>query len=229
MSKFTALRQFWDTLDSTTPPPLQEGKPKDVSEKGDGAKDPPEKVAYDKERAAVEGLHKALLAHKQAAHVKDLTDKAKTALDAAASEAAKPDWPAAMGKLGDAKKHCEEGKGFADKYADYLTKHAEANLALTAAKSGGWIKVTDHEKALKDAENLAKPPDRKYADAKAKLQTIIDGLGPTFKTSLVDNLKTELTTLKGMPGKDYIATEIAEIEKLVAEQETLLAAKEWRK
>ncbi|MCI0681071.1 MAG: hypothetical protein L0Y71_03120 [Gemmataceae bacterium] len=187
-----------------------------------------ERILYNKERAAVAKLRSDLGKHKQAAHVSDKTGQADAALSAAATHAATPDWPKAMAELASAKKACEDGKGFADKFADFLVKRAEANLVLTAAQTSGWTVPPALSGALGTADSKAAPPGRNYASAKTDLDTIINGLAPFFKKFYVDDVKPKITTLKALPGAKFITAEISAIDKLMSQQETGITAKQWR-
>src|SRR5262249_12484668 len=134
-----------------------------------------------------------------------------------------------------ARKACNDGKGFADKFADFLTKRAETNLMLTAGKNswnptGGADKFLDPLSALlTSADTKAAPPTRNYAGAKTDLNGIITQRAPRFKSWDVDVVKADIKALKALPEAKFIAPEIAEIDKLMAEQEPGIAAKQWRK
>lgn len=190
-----------------------------------------EQTAYDTERAEVIKLRNALGAHKQAAHVADKTSQADIALAAAGNEAAKPDWPKAMAQLAKARKACEDGKKFADGFADFLVKRAEANLLLTSAHTGAHFKAGDLnglDTQLANADAKAAPGVRNYAGAKGHCDAIVNGLVPIFKQWYVDGLKPQVTTLKGKPAAKFVTAEIAAIDAEVAKQEARLAAKDWR-
>jgi hypothetical protein len=235
MAKTSALRSFFQSLAQPAAgaaagaaqpgPSPQDG----AAAAGAKAGASPEKDKYDKERAAVTKLRTDLGNHKQAAHVTDMTAKADTALAKADTEAKKPDWPKAMAELATARKACEDGKGFADKFADFQTKRAEANQVLTAAQTSGWTGIDKEQALLSSADAKAAPPTRNYAGAKADLDKIISGLAPNFKKFYIDHVKPQIKELKALPEAKFIAPEIAEIDKMMAEQEIHIAAKQWRK
>ena len=188
-----------------------------------------EQTAYDTERAAVIQLRNALGAHKQALHAADKTGAADVALAAAGNEAAKKAWPKAMAQLAVARKACEDGKKFADGFADFLVKRAEANLVLTSAHTGEHFKdLSTFDKHLADADKKAKPAVRDFTGAKGHCTSIVNGLVPTFKQWYVDGIKPEIATLKAKPANKLIAAEIAALEAEVAKQASRLAAKDWR-
>lgn len=214
---------------ATVEPGVGPGPGPGVQAGGAQAGTSPEKVIYDRERDAVAKLRADLGKHKQAAHVSDKTTRADAALAAAATHAGKPDWPKAMAELASAKKACEEGKGFADGYADYLTKRAEANLVLTAAQTSGWTGINALPAQLTAADTKAAPPTRNYAGAKTDLDTkIIAALAPFFKKFYVDDVKPNITALKALAGAKFITAEIAEIDRLMLAQQTGITGKEWR-
>lgn len=188
----------------------------------------PEKVAYDKERAAVVKLRSDLGKHKQAAHVSDKTGQADAALTAAENHAKTPDWPKAMAELTSARTACADGKTFADGFADFLTKRAETNLVLTAAQTSGWTGLAAFPPLLASADTKAAVAARNYAGAKADCDSIITGLAPFFKKFYVDDVKPKITALKALPGAKFITAETAAIDKLMAQQETGITAKQWR-
>ena len=188
-----------------------------------------EQTAYDTERAAVIKLRDALGAHKQAAHVADKTGAADTALAAAGNEAAKPDWPKAMAQLATARKACEDGKKFAEGFADFLVKRAEANLVLTSAQTGAHFKdLSAFVTHLTEADKKAAPGVRNYAGAKVHCTSIVNGLVPTFKRWYVDDVKPQIATLKAKPAAKLITADIAALDAELAKQESRLAAKDWR-
>ena len=151
---------------------------------GDKAAVPPEKLAYDKELAAVAKLRADLGKHAQADHVKDKTDHADAAIAAAATHAATPDWPAAMAELASAKTALVDGKSFADKFADFLGKRAEANLLLTAAQTSGWALNAWVPALLVSADGKAAPGTRDYPGAKLDCQKMVDALAPRLQEAL---------------------------------------------
>jgi len=204
--------------------------PGDASASAVGAKpgSSPEQVAYDKERAAVAKLRADLGKHKQAAHVADKTGQADAALAAAATHAATPDWPKAMAELASAKTACEDGKRFADGFADFLVKRAEANLVLTAALTSGWTGIAALPAKLTGADTKAAPATRNYAGAKTDCDSIITGLAPFFKKFYVDDVKPKIAALKTLAAAKFIASEIAAIDALMSKQETGITAKQWR-
>lgn len=220
------------TSTGTSPPPVVQPQAGSGAQPqgGTGTKPgtSPQQVAYDQERAAVVALRSALGAHKQAAHVTDKTGQADTALTNAASEAAKPDWPKAMAQLATARKACEDGKTFADGFADYRVKRAEANLVFTAAQTSGWTGINHHAVTLTNADTKAAAPTRNYGGAKTDCDGIISGLAPFFKKFYVDDIKPKIATLKTAAGNAFIKDEIAAIDTLMARQEAGIAAKEWR-
>jgi hypothetical protein len=166
----------------------------------------PEKVAYDKERVAVSKLRTDLGKHKQAAHAADKTGQADAALAAAATHAATPDWPRAMAELASARTACEDGKRFADGFADFLAKRAEANLVLTAAQTSGWTNLGGYPPLLVSADTKAAPATRNYVGAKADCDGIINGLAPFFKQFYVTNVKPQIAALKALPAARFIAS-----------------------
>lgn len=188
----------------------------------------PESVAYEKERVAVTKLRTDLGKHKQAGHVADKTALADAALAQAATHAATPDWPRAMAELASARTACADGKTFADGFADYLVHRAPANLLLTAATTSGWTFPPAALAILPSADAKAAPPTRNYAGAKADVDGLANGIAPYFKTFYIDNIKPQIATLKALPGAPFISAEIAEIDKLMSQQETLFTGKQWR-
>ncbi|MGZ5268627.1 MAG: hypothetical protein ACXWCC_17740, partial [Caldimonas sp.] len=188
----------------------------------------PEMVLYAKERLAVTRLRGDLGKHKQAAHVADKTGQADLALAAAATHAATPDWPKAMAELASARTACEDGKRFADAFADFLTKRAEANLVLSAAQTSGWTGLAGFPPLLASADTKAAPAVRNYAAAKTDLDAIVNGLAPFFKTFYVDNVKPKIAALKTLATAKFIAPEITALDKLMSQQETGITAKQWR-
>lgn len=225
------------TATATSTPPVASGEPPPTKAPPvSGAAGPtaakpgasPQQTAYDTERAEVIKLRDALGAHKQAAHVADKTGQADTALAAAGNEAAKPDWPKAMAELAKARKACDDGKKFADGFADFLVKRAEANVLLTAAQTSGFTNLTTLEGHLTSADTAAAPAVRNYAGAKVHCTAIVNGLAPLFKQWYVDDVKPEIATLKAKPAAKFIATDIAAIDAEFAKQEARIAAKDWR-
>jgi hypothetical protein len=211
------------------PGPIDPGG--DASRAGETGEKPgmtAEKIKFDKERADVGKLRTELGKHQQAAHVSDKTGQADAALTAADSDAAKPDWKKAMAELASAKKACEDGTGFADKFASFLIKKAEANLVLTAATTSGWKFDASIPAALTSADTKAAPPTRNYAGAAKDLDSIITGLAPSFKKFYVDDVKPKIEALKKLPGAKFITDEIAELGKLMSQQEAGITAKQWR-
>ena len=188
----------------------------------------PEMVAYAKERLAITRLRTDLGKHKQVAHVADKTGIADAALAAAATHAATPDWPKAMAELASARTACEQGKTFADGYADYLVHRAAANLLLVSATNTGWTFPAGNFTIIPAADVKAAPPTRNYAGAKTDVDQLASVISPSFKTFYIDNIKPQIATLKGLPGAAFIAAELAELDKLMAQQETLYTAKQWR-
>ena len=210
------------------PAPVVAGDEAEPAKAGDKAAVPPEKAAYDKELAAVTKLRTDLGKHKQAGHVKDKTDHADAAIAQAATHAATPDWPAAMTELASAKTALVDGKGFADKFADFLVKRAEANLLFTAAQTSGWTLPGWMTTQLATADGNAGPPTRDYVTAKADCQKLIDGLGPVFKKSYVDDVKPKIAALKTLPAAKFIKAETDELDKLLLQQQAAITAKQWR-
>ncbi len=188
----------------------------------------PEMVAYAKERLAVTRLRTDVGKHKQAAHVADKTIIADAALAAAATHAATPDWPKAMAELASARTACEDGKRFADGYADYLVHRAAANLLMVSATNSGWTFPAVNFTIIPAADLKAAPPTRNYAGAKTDVDSLASVISPSFKTFYIDNIKPQIATLKALPGAPFIATELAELDKLMAQQATLYTAKQWR-
>jgi hypothetical protein len=195
---------------------------------GDSPAVPPEKLAFDKEQAAVAKLRADLGKHKQADHVKDMTDQADAAIAAAVVQAAKPDWPLAMTQLASAKKACVDGKGFADKFADFAVKRAEANLLLTAAQTSGWALNAWVPALLVTADGKAAPATRDYPGAKADCQKMLDALAPAFKKRYVDDVKPTIAALKTLPAAKFIKAETDELDKMMLQQQAGITAKQWR-
>ncbi len=188
----------------------------------------PEMVAYAKERLAITRLRTDLGKHKQVVHVADKTVIADAALAAAATHASTPDWPKAMAELASARTACEDGKRFADGFADYLVHRAAANVLLVSATNSGWTFPAVNFTIIPNADLKAAPPARNYAGAKADVDSLAAVISPSFKTFYIDNVKPQVATLKGLPGAPFIAAELAEIDKLVSQQETLYTARQWR-
>ena len=207
---------------------VAKGDEAEPAKAGDKPAVPPEKAAYDKELAAVTKLRTDLGKHKQAGHVKDKTDHADAAIAQAATHAATPDWPAAMTELASAKTALVDGKGFADKFADFLVKRAEANLVFTAAQTSGWTLPGWMTTQLATADGNAGPPTRDYVTAKADCQKLIDGLAPVFKKSYVDDVKPKIVALKTLPAAKFIKAETDELDKLLLQQQAAITAKQWR-
>lgn len=191
----------------------------------------PQQAAYNTERAAVQTLLTALLGHKQATHVVGETGNATAALTAAAGHAAAPDWPSAMAELQKARQACVDGKGFADSYAAYLVKSVEAKRVLTAALASGWTfnNLAAVNAVLPAADIKAAAPTRNYAAASADADGLITGLLPAFKKAYLDDVVPKVAALKALPGVKFVASEVAQVDKLMAEQATLVAARNVRK
>ena len=188
----------------------------------------PEMVAYAKERLAITRLRSELGKHKQVVHVADKTVIADAALAAAATHATTPDWPKAMAELASARTACEDGKRFADGFADYLVHRAAANVLLVSATNSGWTFPAVNFTIIPAADVKAAPPTRNYAGAKADVDSLVTVISPSFKSFYVDNVKPQVATLKALPAAGFIAGELAEIDKLVSQQETLYTARQWR-
>jgi hypothetical protein len=190
-----------------------------------------EQILYDKELAAVKKLRTALGRHKQVAHVSDKTDIADRAVIAADNHAktSPPDWTRAMAELASAKRACEEAKPLADAFADFMVKRAEANLVLTAAKASGWDGLAPSEALLTSADDKASPAKRQYPQAKTDLDGILTGLAPKFKARYVTNVWPKVNALETLgSGSKLIAPEIAELKKMMLQQETGITGKQWR-
>jgi len=208
--------------------PVAAGDEAAPAKAGDKALVSPEQAAYDKELAAVTRLRADLGKHKQAGHAKDKTDHADAAILAAATHATTPDWPAAMTELASAKTACVDGKGFADKFADFLVKRAEANLLLTAAQTSGWNLPAWVPALLVTADGKAAPGTRDYPGAKADCQKLVDAVGAAFKKTYVDDVKPTIAALKTLPAAKFIKTETDELDKLLLQQQAAITAKQWR-
>lgn len=133
-----------------------------------------------------------------------------------------------MTHLATAKTACTDGKGFADKFADFLVKRAEANLVLNAAQVSGWTIPPATSGMLASADTKAAPATRNYVGAKADCDALITGLAPSFKKFYVDNVKPKIAALKAMPAAAFIKAETDELDKLMLQQEAHIAAKQWR-
>jgi hypothetical protein len=200
--------------------------------KGKGGDKPvvsPQKSAYDAERAIVVKLRSDLGKHKQAAHVADKTTQADAALAAAATHATTgTEWPAAMTELASAKTACTDGKGFADKFADFLVKRAEANLLLTAAQTSGWTFNAWVPALLASADTKAAPATRSYVAAKGDCDKLINAVTPAFKKAYVDDVKPKVAALKTLPAAKFIKAETDELDKMLLQQSAGITVKQWR-
>ena len=194
----------------------------------------PQEEAYDKELAELLKLLGALRMHPHMAHV-------EAELIAATSDRAKADtafkkknYADAMKSLAKAKDLAVKAKVFADGYAAYAKKRAEAQFLTNAFKdvyTEGDNKTTldDHNKAIADADKLAKPPTRNYAGATTKVEAVSEDLKDTVNQWYVTNLDEKIQDLKTGATSAFLAAQIKDIE---AEDKTLkayIAAKEWRK
>ena len=188
----------------------------------------PEMVLYAKERLAITRLRTDLGRHKQATHVLDKTVLADNHLAAAATHASTPDWPKAMAELASARTACEDGKRFADDFADVLVKRAETSAVLWTAVNSGWTLDAWMSATFAAADAKAAPGVRNYVGAKTDFDTIINSQTPRFKKYYIDDVNVTVTALKALKGAPFIVTEIAAIDALMAQQNTSLTAKAWR-
>jgi hypothetical protein len=217
---------------------------------GDGEPVSKEQAEYEKELVEVKKLRTALGKHAQAGHVDDKLKQADDHLKAAAEHASTPnvvastvggwlnklgagiktqaDWPKAMAELASAKRACEQGKEFADAFADYMAKRTEAAQVLTAAKASGWKLDAKYDNWLKSAAQKADPKQRKYDKAKEDVQKVFDELAPLFKQWYVDDVKPQIQKLGTLTGAPFIQKEIGELNELMRKEEEGIAAKQWR-
>lgn len=199
----------------------------DDADEGDTAPAPGKPVGdYERARDEVRKLLEALKKHRQKAHVAGEIGTATTRLASAASLAAKGEKAKATAEVEAARRACVAGKGFADKYAAYMARRAEAVSALNAADVGG---MAADASGLAAADAKAALPARDYAGATAAVQAIVATHAAKFKPKFVDKAAPKIAALKAHKAAAFVATEIARIEALQKQVVDALAAKAWRK
>jgi hypothetical protein len=188
----------------------------------------PEEIKYEAERKAVQALADALRGHKQAARIGSVLNQITVKLANAAGQAVKKDWPKAMQDLAAARTLCGTGKTRADNWQTYSDKRAiaaDAGSALRgiddamAANVAGWVTTAD---------NLMKASPQKYAEALAELKGIDDRMRPEFR-DYASGIKSALADVLalGAEVQTFLAKEIADGRKIVADLDTALAASNW--
>lgn len=211
------------------PPPKQA----DPSPGGDGASTaaPPQKAPasdYEAKRDAARQLLDALKKHKQKAHVAAEIATATAHLAAAKSHADKKDTAKALASVEEARKTCVAAKGFADKYAAYMAKRADAMLALNSAKLSGW-NLPAADAKVTAADTKAGPPGRNYAGATTDVDAVVADIAKDFKDYYVDGVTAKIAALKAHKAAAFVDREVKRIDALQAQVAAAIPAKAWRR
>jgi len=226
------------TPTGTTPPPTvtptatptgaTTGTPPPVNTGGGTTAPTQEEINYEAERKAVQALADALRGHQQAARIGSVLSQITTKMANAAGQAVKKDWTKAMQDLGAARTLCGTGKTSADNWQTYSDKRAlTADLGTSlrglddaaAAEVAGWVTTAD---------NMMKASPQKFTQAMNYLKQIDDAMRPRF-TNDANAIKTALADVLalGAEVQTFLAKEIADARKIVANLDTALAASNW--
>ena len=211
-----------------TPPPPDAQPVQGAQGEGDGKKGPDPKADYELKRDAAQKLLDALNAHAQKAHVAVETAQAAAELLTAKGHADASEWPKAMAEVEKARKTCVAGKGFADKFGEYVTKRAEIRALITAASVGG-LDVTAGQALAAGADTKAAAPTRNYKGGLADLDKVSKDLGGKLKKWYVDDTAPKIKALKSKKATAFITGEIAEAEAMHKQVSDAIKAKQWRK
>jgi hypothetical protein len=186
---------------------------------------------YAAERAAVTALADALAAHPKTARIAAQKNAIAAQLATAAALALKNDWPAAMAQLGAARTACVAAKKLADDWKTFGEQRASMEARMTAIAGFGDaadVAVQAASVALATADGQAGASPANFAAAKQTLDAAAAAMSGWFDGT-VSEIRALLANLQSLaPGaKAFVAKEIAEGTKLLAQAEAALAAQAW--
>ena len=180
-------------------------------------------------RIAAESARTALGARQYASHVQLEMVAAAKKIVTAQGKADVLDWVGAGAALVEAQSACRDGEGFLRQYAATRAKSAEVVMLIIAMQNSGVADVSWLQNERAQADTLANPPGRKYAEALAKYDAAFTTYEGILTTSYVTRLTTVVTTARAKPGAAFVEPELQRIEALVVQIQAALAAHAWRK
>ncbi len=188
--------------------------------------------AFNDRAAEIEVKLNALKAHVQHAHVAPEILEADTKLGQARAKAIKGDFGPADTLLDEVEKACDDGKGFADRYALFIPKRAEAMRMVNGMRGifkqlgdgSGNDMIQTAADAIVLATAKADTPTRQYDAAETDLANLRQPIQDKMTQWYVTNNKTKIATLEGK--ETALKAKLANDEKFTVIAEMLTQIKQ---
>jgi len=178
---------------------------------------------------AAEKALNALKGHPQAAHVQGEITAAEQKLAAAAQANGKGKHKDALARIAEAKKLCDDGKGFADQFNAYRIARAPT-AAIVENMKGQFANATtwdNYNSKLTQADTDAATPTRDYAKATTAIGQIKTGMAGTLKKWTRDNIQGQIDELKKVTQIAFVDADLKQLEAWRDSVDAKITAGEW--